>query len=249
MARSRGIQTIVDGAHAFAHFPFKLSDLECDYYGTSLHKWLLAPVGTGFLYMRREHIEHVWPLTPAAVSLDEEHPEVRGDRHASGGRTTTRSPKRSASTSRSASSGRRRACSYLKNRWARRLEKQPGIEDPVELRSESVLGPRHLQPRRRRPEQGARLPLVALPDHRRADSPPGVDRHARDAEHLHDARRGRHVLGRDRSAREEPGGHGVAEAQRITEARRRSTTETQRRRGDRPQRRRGTEKTNWMQRV
>jgi isopenicillin-N epimerase len=68
MARARGIQTIVDGAHAFAHFPFKLSDLECDYYGTSLHKWLLAPVGTGFLYVRRNNIEKVWPLTPAAAS-------------------------------------------------------------------------------------------------------------------------------------------------------------------------------------
>ena len=64
MARGRAIQTIVDGAHAFAHFPFKLRDLECDYYGTSLHKWLLAPVGTGFLYVRRENIEKLWPLTP-----------------------------------------------------------------------------------------------------------------------------------------------------------------------------------------
>ena len=53
MARARGIRTIVDGAHAFAHFPFTLRDLECDYYGTSLHKWLLAPIGTGFLYVRR----------------------------------------------------------------------------------------------------------------------------------------------------------------------------------------------------
>jgi selenocysteine lyase/cysteine desulfurase len=70
MARQRGIKTIVDGAHAFAHFPYKLRDLECDYYGTSLHKWLLAPVGTGFLYVRREHIRSTWPLQPAAASLD-----------------------------------------------------------------------------------------------------------------------------------------------------------------------------------
>jgi len=68
MARARGIQTIVDGAHAFAHFPFKMTDLECDYYGCSLHKWLLAPVGTGFLFVRREHIAKLWPLTPAAAS-------------------------------------------------------------------------------------------------------------------------------------------------------------------------------------
>ena len=64
-ARRRGIKTIVDGAHAFAHFPFKASDLGCDYYGTSLHKWLLAPIGTGFLYVRRENIPSLWPLTPA----------------------------------------------------------------------------------------------------------------------------------------------------------------------------------------
>jgi isopenicillin-N epimerase len=49
MARSRGIDTIIDGAHAIAHFPFRLSELECDYYGASLHKWLLAPHCTGLL--------------------------------------------------------------------------------------------------------------------------------------------------------------------------------------------------------
>jgi len=64
----RGIDVLVDGAHAFAHFPFKRDDLECDYYGCSLHKWLLAPVGTGFLYVRRENIAKLWPLTPAAAS-------------------------------------------------------------------------------------------------------------------------------------------------------------------------------------
>jgi selenocysteine lyase/cysteine desulfurase len=65
-ARRRGVKTIVDGAHAFAQFPFKVKDLGCDYYGTSLHKWLLAPIGTGFLYVRREHIAGLWPLQPAA---------------------------------------------------------------------------------------------------------------------------------------------------------------------------------------
>jgi selenocysteine lyase/cysteine desulfurase len=62
MARQRGILTIVDGAHAVAHFPFKLRDLDVDFYGTSLHKWLLAPHGTGFLYVRRENIPKLWPL-------------------------------------------------------------------------------------------------------------------------------------------------------------------------------------------
>jgi selenocysteine lyase/cysteine desulfurase len=67
-ARAKGIKTVVDGAHAFAHFPFKVQDLGCDYYGTSLHKWLLAPIGTGFLYVRRENIENLWELTPTAAS-------------------------------------------------------------------------------------------------------------------------------------------------------------------------------------
>jgi selenocysteine lyase/cysteine desulfurase len=67
-ARRRGIKTIVDGAHAFAQFPFKLADLGCDFYGTSLHKWLLAPIGTGFLYVRRDEIPTLWPLQPAAAS-------------------------------------------------------------------------------------------------------------------------------------------------------------------------------------
>jgi isopenicillin-N epimerase len=71
-ARRRGIKTVVDGAHAFAHFPFTASDLGCDYYGTSLHKWLLAPIGTGFLYVRRENIKSLWPLTPAAASKEED---------------------------------------------------------------------------------------------------------------------------------------------------------------------------------
>jgi selenocysteine lyase/cysteine desulfurase len=69
MARKRGITTIVDGAHAYAHFPFKISEFDCDYYGTSLHKWLLAPIGTGFLYVRRERIAAHWALQPAPASL------------------------------------------------------------------------------------------------------------------------------------------------------------------------------------
>lgn len=61
-ARSKGIETIVDGAHSFAQFDFKQSDLGCDYFGTSLHKWLYAPKGTGMLYVRKEKIPKVWAL-------------------------------------------------------------------------------------------------------------------------------------------------------------------------------------------
>ena len=62
MARARGIPVIVDGAHAYAHFDFHGEDLDCDYYATSLHKWLFAPFGTGFLHVRQDRIEGLWPL-------------------------------------------------------------------------------------------------------------------------------------------------------------------------------------------
>jgi len=70
MARRRGIEAIVDGAHAYAQFPFKHEDLDCDYYGTSLHKWLLAPHGTGFLYVRKSKIEKLWPMMAAPASMN-----------------------------------------------------------------------------------------------------------------------------------------------------------------------------------
>ena len=62
MAHSRGVQVMVDGAHAFAHFKFSIPELNCDYYGSSLHKWLSVPLGAGILYVKKENIGKVWPL-------------------------------------------------------------------------------------------------------------------------------------------------------------------------------------------
>jgi selenocysteine lyase/cysteine desulfurase len=62
MAHSRGVEVMVDGAHAYSHINFQMKDLDCDYYGTSLHKWLSAPLGSGMLYVRKEKIDTVWPL-------------------------------------------------------------------------------------------------------------------------------------------------------------------------------------------
>ncbi len=70
LARARGVPVIVDGAHAFAHLVFERDDLDCDFYGTSLHKWLFAPHGTGLLYVRRERIKELWPLMAAPPTLD-----------------------------------------------------------------------------------------------------------------------------------------------------------------------------------
>ncbi len=68
LAKSKGIEVVIDGAHSFAHFEFKQPDLECDYYGTSLHKWLFAPKGTGLLFVKRDKIEKLWPLMAADKS-------------------------------------------------------------------------------------------------------------------------------------------------------------------------------------
>ena len=71
MARKHDIPVIVDAAHTFAHFVFKHEDLDCDYFGTSLHKWLNAPHGTGLLYVRKEKIGDTWPLMAAAERQDD----------------------------------------------------------------------------------------------------------------------------------------------------------------------------------
>jgi selenocysteine lyase/cysteine desulfurase len=62
VAKKQGIEVLVDGAHSFAHFDFSITDLQCDYFGTSLHKWLGATIGTGFMYVRKEKIKSLFPL-------------------------------------------------------------------------------------------------------------------------------------------------------------------------------------------
>lgn len=65
MAHRRGVEVMLDGAHAFGHFDFKIPELDCDYYGSSLHKWMSVPLGSGILYVKKEKIPHVWPLFAA----------------------------------------------------------------------------------------------------------------------------------------------------------------------------------------
>ena len=62
MAHRHGVEVIVDGAHAFAHIDFKIKDLGCDYYASSLHKWLGCPLGTGILYVKKEKIKNLWGI-------------------------------------------------------------------------------------------------------------------------------------------------------------------------------------------
>jgi len=63
-AHKRGIEVLIDGAHSFAHLEYKIPDLGGDYFGTSLHKWLSAPIGSGMLWMKKEKISKIFPLIP-----------------------------------------------------------------------------------------------------------------------------------------------------------------------------------------
>jgi selenocysteine lyase/cysteine desulfurase len=122
-ARPRGIAVFVDGAHAYAHFPFTRDQLDCDYYGTSLHKWLLAPIGTGFLYVRKAKQKGLWPLmaAPAAMAEDIRKYEEIGTHPAANHNSIS-----VALAFHNAIGGERKVARlrYLRDRWARRLQKE-----------------------------------------------------------------------------------------------------------------------------
>jgi selenocysteine lyase/cysteine desulfurase len=127
MARERGITTIVDGAHALAHFPFKLRDLDVDFYGTSLHKWLLAPLGTGLLYVRREQIARAWPLQAAG---DRQTSNIRKFEQIGTSPAAPRAAINEAIAFHQAIGAERKAARlrYLTLRWANRLKGNPRVK-------------------------------------------------------------------------------------------------------------------------
>jgi selenocysteine lyase/cysteine desulfurase len=127
MARERGIEVIVDGAHAFGHFPFKRDDLDCDYYGTSLHKWILAPVGTGFLYVRKEKIPKIWPLMAAPESMTG---NIRKFEEIGTHPASQRCAITEALTFHDSIGVERKAerFRYLRKRWSERLRELPGVK-------------------------------------------------------------------------------------------------------------------------
>src|SRR3989454_3758280 len=126
IGRERGIEVIVDGAHAFAHFPCTLAALDGDYYGTSLHKWLLAPHGTGFLYVRKPKIERLWPMmaAPDSMQTDIRKFEEIGTHPAANHNAIAEALAFHEGIGVERKAARLR---YLKDRWARRLEGQKGI--------------------------------------------------------------------------------------------------------------------------
>jgi isopenicillin-N epimerase len=132
LARARGITSIVDGAHAFAHVPFQFPDCDCDFYGASLHKWLSAPIGTGMLYVRKDRIEKHWALMAAPPSMDKNIRKFEeiGTHPAAMHNATLQALEFHGQMGAERKFARLR---YLKNRWAERLSKVPGAKVLVEL--------------------------------------------------------------------------------------------------------------------
>ena len=141
MARRRGIETLVDGAHGFAHFPFTRDELDCDYYGTSLHKWLFAPVGTGFLYVRKEKIPKVWPLMSAPETQDD---DIRKFEQIGTHPIALRGPITEAVTFHEGIGAERKAerLVHLRRRWSERVKELPGVRvlNPPDLRQACGIG-------------------------------------------------------------------------------------------------------------
>ncbi len=126
LARARGIEAIVDGAHAFAHFPFTLDDLDCDYYGTSLHKWLLAPHGTGFLYVRKAKITTLWPMMAAPEKMND---DIRKFEEIGTHPAANHNAIAEALTFHEGIGPERKAARlrFLRDRWMKRLDGLPGV--------------------------------------------------------------------------------------------------------------------------
>jgi isopenicillin-N epimerase len=136
LCRARGLQFVVDGAHGFMHVPIDLAAIDCDYFIGSLHKWLMAPPGNGFLYVRRSRIAGLWPLTPA----DEKQKQDIRKLEDVGTRTQANRVVMAEALTFNEGIGIERKSArlrYLKERWANRLKAHPRVTfltslDPAE---------------------------------------------------------------------------------------------------------------------
>lgn len=126
-AHEKGIEILVDGAHSFAHLDYRIPDLECDYYGTSLHKWLCAPFGTGMLYVKKEKIGNLFPLL---ASEDPESKDIRKFENLGTRAFATEYAIGHALQFHEMIGTRRKQArlQYLKNYWMERIKDFPGVK-------------------------------------------------------------------------------------------------------------------------
>ena len=134
-AHKRGIEVIADGAHSFGHFDYKIPDLGCDYFATSLHKWLCAPFGSGLMYIKKDKIKNVWAL------LSNNEPDGPDIRKFESLGTRSFASEMAIGTAvdfhQSIGSARKFArLHYLKNYWAERVKDIPGVRIHTSLKPE-----------------------------------------------------------------------------------------------------------------
>lgn len=144
MAHSKGIEVLVDGAHGFMHIPAKLSDLGCDYYTASLHKWLMAPPGNGFVRIPKNRIPNIWPLTPPWT---DDPKDIRRYEDVGTRTPANRVAIAEAITFNEGIGIERKSARirYLKDRWANRLRTLPKVRlyssmDPAESCGVATFG-------------------------------------------------------------------------------------------------------------
>lgn len=141
-ARKRNIISIVDGAQTFGQLDFKIPDVNPDYFGTSLHKWLGAPFGTGFLYMKKEHIAGLWPLFSSENPRSEDIRkfEVAGTRFSPADLAISHAIDFHNAIGVKRKEERLR---FLKNYWCEKLSKHPRIKINISLKPEFSCGVGH----------------------------------------------------------------------------------------------------------
>lgn len=144
MARKKGIPVIVDGAHSFAHFDFTLRDLDCDYFATSLHKWLCAPHGTGLLYVKKDKIKDIWPLMAAPEKKDN---DIRKFEEIGTHPAAPYLAIAEALTFHQGIGAKRKEARlrYLRNRWAERLVQHDRVRLHTSLKPEFSCGLANVQ--------------------------------------------------------------------------------------------------------
>jgi len=134
MAHAHGIEVICDSAHAFGLLDYKIPDLECDYLGTSLHKFLSAPIGSGMLWIKKDKIEKIWPLlcNDKPRSADIRKFETLGTRS-----FPIEQGIGEAINFHNAIGAKRKEerIRYLKNYWAERVKDVPGVKIHTSLKA------------------------------------------------------------------------------------------------------------------
>ncbi len=143
-AHEQNIEVILDAAHSFAHFDFKLSDLNCDYAGTSLHKWLGAPFGNGFMYVKKDKIKSLWPLFPndKPDCEDIRKFEVLGTRNFA----TEQAINSAIDFHEMIGTQRKEArLRYLKNYWCMKVKNTPGVKLNTSLSNDFSCALAHVE--------------------------------------------------------------------------------------------------------